>query len=258
MAEEAIVNIQNLKFGYDHGDVVVWIKDLLIQRGAIVSVLGPSGCGKTTFLSLLGGLVPLSGNSYIRLAGLKVEEAVKRGLVSISFQTPVLMPWLTAIGNVSLPLKLKALNFQSEDMEEALNKVHLGGAVQSSYPKALSSGMRSRIAVAQAMVTRASILLMDEVFGTLDEATRIKMNLMLRDINSTEMNATIIFVTHSIDEALLLSDRILVFKKPQGEGMSSIVLDLEIDISERSTQTRYSPKFLEFRAFLEKLVLEED
>jgi NitT/TauT family transport system ATP-binding protein len=255
---ESIIEIRNLQFGYGEGPSIVRVEELKFKRNTIVSILGPSGCGKTTFLLILGGLLNPNSDAHIRIAGVGVLDAVKRGLISISFQAPVLVPWRTAIGNVSLPLELKDKRRGVFEIQEALDKVNLSGTVQNYYPRELSSGMRSRVAVAQAMVTGASVLLMDEVFGTLDEATRVRMNLMLRRINSTEMNATILFVTHSIDEALLLGDRVIVFRKPNDRRMSSVSDDISVVLPERTSSTRYSNAFRILRERLEKLFLEEE
>jgi NitT/TauT family transport system ATP-binding protein len=127
------------------------------------------------------------------------------------------------------------------DIDQALKTVRLPG-FQDRYPEELSSGQLSRVAVAQAMMSQAKILLMDEVFGTLDEANRMEMNLRLRKINCSLMHRTVVFVTHSVEEAVLLGDRVLVFQRLecQVRPESSVVKDISIALSERSNEVRYS------------------
>lgn len=250
------IEVRNLNFATRNGPVVR-IPELHVEERQIVVILGPSGCGKTTFLLLLCGLLDTNKEADIRLLGRSVTEARKAGLINISFQTPVLMPWRTASKNVGLALELKGLSPNKSELSKALQRVHLDGDTQEYFPEALSSGMRSRVAVAQAMASQAKVLLMDEVFGTLDEATRAKMDLMLREINDTEMKATILFVTHSIDEALLLGDRILIFRKLDAATTSNILHDVKVDLPVRVHNTRYAAKFLQQKQGLERFFFEE-
>jgi ABC-type nitrate/sulfonate/bicarbonate transport system ATPase subunit len=255
---QATIQINNLQFSYTGDEIIVSIKNLTIRNNSIVAVLGPSGCGKTTLLGILGGLLPVNNEAQIYLSGLGIKDAIKKGHINISFQTPVLMPWLNVVENTSLPLLLKGKEVIHQNIYSALKRVHLLDPVRNFYPEELSSGMRSRVAVAQALISGANILLMDEVFGTLDEATRAKMNIMLREINNSEMNSTIIFVTHSIEEALLLSDRVLILKKPEYENSASILYDQEIDLPKRTPAIRYLPEFLKLKESLEKIILKEN
>lgn len=250
------IEVRNLNFATRNGPVVR-IPELHVGERQIVVILGPSGCGKTTFLLLLCGLLDTNKEADIRLLGRSVTEARKAGLINISFQTPVLMPWRTASKNVGLALELKGLSPNKSELSKALQRVHLDGDTQEYFPEALSSGMRSRVAVAQAMASQAKVLLMDEVFGTLDEATRAKMDLMLREINDSEMRATILFVTHSIDEALLLGDRILIFRKLDAAATSNILHDVKVDLPVRVHNTRYAPEFLQQKQGLERFFFEE-
>lgn len=250
------IEVRDLNFATRSGPVVR-IPELNVEERQIVVILGPSGCGKTTFLLLLCGLLAVNKGATVRLLGRSVTDVRKAGLVSISFQTPVLMPWRTAFKNVGLALELKGVSPDKTELSRALHRVHLDSDAQEYFPEALSSGMRSRVAVAQAMASRAKVLLMDEVFGTLDESTRTKMDLMLREINAAEMQATILFVTHSIDEALLLGDRVLIFRKLGAAATSNVLHDIEVKLSERTHRTRYTPEFLQQKQRLEGFFFEE-
>jgi NitT/TauT family transport system ATP-binding protein len=244
---------------------IIRVPDLHIQRESIVTILGPSGCGKTTLLKLIAGLhdsheknAHLTGR--IRVADRCVAEAVKLGLVSISFQTPVVMRWRTAYDNVTLPLELAGRFVKSTADQRICNSLKMVKLDHASgwYPEALSSGMLSRVAVAQAMVCGAKILLMDEVFGTLDEANRVSMNLMLRDMNCRFMHSTILFVTHSIEEALLLGDRVLVFRDLLGQSdkvAPSIVADIVPRLESRTRAITYSTEFLDQKSVIDEILL---
>lgn len=250
------IEVRDLDFSA-RNEPIVRIPELQVEKQQIVVILGPSGCGKTTFLLLLCGLLAANKEAGIRLLGQSVVGARRAGLVNISFQTPVLMPWRTAFRNVGLALELKGLSPNKSELSRALHRVHLDGDAHEFFPDALSSGMRSRVAVAQAMASRAKVLLMDEVFGTLDEATRAKMDLMLREINAAEMQATILFVTHSIDEALLLGDRILIFRKLGAAATSNVLYDVEVNLPPRTHKTRYAPEFLQQKQRIERFFFEE-
>ncbi len=211
-----------------------------IRKGELVSLLGPSGCGKTTVLKMMGGLVPAT-SGRLELNGKEITKPYPG--VGVVFQSPTLMPWRTVIGNILYPMEILGKNDikAKSRAHEILELVGLGG-FENAYPRQLSGGMQQRVALCRGIIHEPSILLMDEPFGALDELTRLEMNDLLLNIRRIT-GATVIFVTHSISEAIFLSDQVLVFSKRP----AVIVLRLEIDIPyPRSSQVRFLDKFTEF------------
>lgn len=185
-----------------------------IARGSFVSLVGPSGCGKSTILRLMAGLLAPSHGSVTR--GSEISET------SFVFQDATLMPWANVQANVALPLVLKG---KGEDaVAETLKRVGLDGFA-GAYPRELSGGMQMRVSIARAIVTRPQLLLMDEPFAALDEFTRFRLNddlLALWQQNQW----TVVFVTHSIREAVFLSQRVIVMSPRPGRVVADIVVDL--------------------------------
>ena len=217
---------------------------LTFRKGDLVSLLGPSGCGKTTVLKMLGGLIPASGG-LIELDGRTITGPYPG--VGVVFQAPTLMPWRSVLGNVLFPMEVLGRNDQAakKRARDILALVGLAG-FEHAYPRQLSGGMQQRVALCRAIIHQPSILLMDEPFGALDELTRLEMNDLLLDIRRVT-RATVVFVTHSISEAIYLSDRVFVFSKRP----AVIALELAVDIPyPRSQQTRFLEAFtaLEKRA----------
>ena len=208
-----------------------------IRRGEFVSFVGPSGCGKSTLLKLIGGLLgPSTGD--IAVDGQKVKGP--RRDVGVMFQTSVLFPWRTVLENVLLPIEVFG-HARQKAMERArgiLGMVGLGGR-EDAYPRQLSGGMQQRAALSRVLITDPPIILMDEPFGALDEFTRERMNLELLRIWS-ERGQTIIFVTHSINEAVFLSDRIVVMDTQPGRVVA--VVDVPLP-RPRSIETMKAPEF---------------
>ena len=208
-----------------------------IQPGEFVSFVGPSGCGKSTLLKLIGGLLAPSGGD-ISVGGRKVSGP--RRDVGVMFQTSVLFPWRTVLENVLLPIEVFGLE-RGAAIEKArgiLGMVGLGGR-EAAYPRELSGGMQQRAALSRVLVTDPRIILMDEPFGALDEFTRERMNIELLRIWS-ERGQTIIFVTHSINEAVFLSDRIVVMDTSPGR----VVAVVEVPLARpRSIELLKSPEF---------------
>src|SRR5919197_4258215 len=208
-----------------------------IQPGEFVSFVGPSGCGKSTLLKLIGGLLAPSGGD-IAVGGRKVSGP--RRDVGVMFQTSVLFPWRTVLENVLLPIEVFGLQ-RSAAIDKArgiLSMVGLGGR-ETAYPRELSGGMQQRAALSRVLVTDPRIILMDEPFGALDEFTRERMNLEILRIWS-ERGQTIIFVTHSINEAVFLSDRIVVMDTLPGRVLS--VVDVPLG-RPRTIELMRSPQF---------------
>ena len=178
--------------------------DLVIEPGSFISLIGPSGCGKSTLLNAVGGFVGLTTGS-IRLDGVEVNGINPD--VGVVFQQYALFPWFTALGNVMFALKRFPIS-KAERLDRAraaLKEVGLEGR-ENTYPGQLSGGMRQRVALARTFVTSPKVLLMDEPFGALDAQTRIVMHDILLRVWEAH-RATVIFVTHDVDEALILSDR---------------------------------------------------
>ena len=198
--------------------------DLKIEPGSFISLIGPSGCGKSTLLNAVGGFVPLTTGT-IELDG----EPVK-GInpdVGVVFQHYALFPWLTALGNVLFALKRFTITKQErlERAFSALREVGLEGR-ERSYPGQLSGGMRQRVALARTFVTSPKVLLMDEPFGSLDAQTRVVMHEILLRIWEAH-KATVIFVTHDVDEALILSDRAYVMSAAPGKIIETVEIEQE-------------------------------
>lgn len=186
---------------------------LRIADGEFISLIGRSGCGKTTLLRIMAGLTsPSSGEVLIEdqplWRGTRVDSSVIAQL-GVVFQDPNLFPWYSVAENIALPLKLRGYSRgeQKERTEELADLVGLAGFEQS-YPRELSGGMRQRAAIARALSTRPTLLLMDEPFGALDALTRERMNLEVQRI-ALATGATVVFVTHDITEAVFLGDRVV-------------------------------------------------
>jgi NitT/TauT family transport system ATP-binding protein len=193
--------------------------DLVVREGEIVTLIGPSGCGKSTLLRLIAGLVQPSAGR-IRLS----PEAQSAGLAFV-FQNPTLMPWVSVERNVRLPLDLSgAERAKAQDkVRRALELVGLNDFAHF-YPRELSGGMQMRASIARALVTGPRLLLMDEPFGALDEITRNRLDRDLSDLCARE-KLTVLFVTHSIYEAVFLSSRVLVMSARPGRIFQEVAID---------------------------------
>jgi NitT/TauT family transport system ATP-binding protein len=206
--------------------------------GEFVSVLGPSGCGKSTLLMLIAGLIaPTDGAIHVdgeRLARPRADA-------SMVFQRDVLLDWRSVLDNVLLPAEIKHLDRRrySERARELLGLVGLSG-FESKYPSELSGGMRQRVAICRALIQEPRLLLMDEPFGALDALTREQLALDLLRMWTTARNS-VLFITHSIDEAVFLSDRVVVMSARPGR----IAEDLRVQLPRpRGAATRTDPKFI--------------
>jgi NitT/TauT family transport system ATP-binding protein len=198
--------------------------DLDIARGDFLALLGPSGCGKSTLLRMIAGLIPASEGSLDFPA-----DAAARRSIGFVFQEPTLMPWATALRNVALPLELAGTPRREAEARavEMLARVELKG-FENAYPRALSGGMKMRVSIARALVTKPRLLLMDEPFAALDEITRFRLNADLLDLWRSE-RFTVIFVTHSVFESVFLAERIVVMAPRPGR----IVRELSVPAADR-------------------------
>ncbi len=224
-----------------------------IEQGEFVSLLGPSGCGKSTFLMAVDGLLKTSAGSIL-INGVKVESpGADRAVV---FQEHGLLPWRKVKDNVAIGFEFRKKKFDRSEAEEVcdnfINLVGLEG-FENHYPHELSGGMKQRVALARALAANPEILLMDEPFGSLDAHTRDLMTVELLRIWSKDKK-TVLFVTHSIDEAVFLSDRVVVLKCRPARVKEIIPIEIP---RPRAFEVRNSLKFAEYR---EKawLLLEEE
>jgi NitT/TauT family transport system ATP-binding protein len=218
--------------------------NLSIGHGEFISLVGRSGCGKTTLLRILSGLLPptsgsvlAEGQSIWKGANRDDEALTRFGMV---FQDANLFPWFTVAENVALPLKLRGVARKARFARagELCRQVGLSG-FEGAYPRELSGGMRQRAAIARALSYNPSILLMDEPFGALDALTRDKMNLELQAIHAAA-GATVVFVTHSITEAVFLADRVVLLTPRPGRIRSVTSVSLP---RPRSLETQSSAQF---------------
>ncbi|KPL51312.1 ABC transporter ATP-binding protein [Prosthecomicrobium hirschii] len=230
--------------------------DIEIARGAFVAVVGPSGCGKSTLLRLVSGLVMPSEGS-VRVAGEPVVGP--RADTGIVFQKATLVDWRDILGNVLLQLEMRGIDGPEarERARTLLTAVGLGG-FENRYPHELSGGMQQRAAIARGLVHQPGMLLMDEPFGALDALTREQMRLDLEALWLRE-RMTVFFITHSIDEAVLLADRVIVMS--QRPGTVDHVFDVDLP-RPRGLAARNDPRFAALtdaitRIFLSRGVLDE-
>jgi NitT/TauT family transport system ATP-binding protein len=245
------LEVKNLGKTFDTaGGTVTALKDINFKthKREFVCVIGPSGCGKSTLIRILAGLeTPSSGE--VLLDGKAVHgPGPDRGMV---FQGYTLFPWLTVKRNVMFGL-LQSGHSKERSEEDARQWIALVGLTKfvDSYPHQLSGGMKQRVAIARALANQPGILLMDEPFGALDAQTRIKMQSYLMDIWKN-IDITILFITHDLDEAIYLADRILVLKAHPGEVQELI----EVSVPQpRSPDQLLSPEFLATKKRLEELI----
>jgi NitT/TauT family transport system ATP-binding protein len=226
--------------------------DLSVERGTFVSVIGVSGCGKSTLLRIVGGLIePTSGE--VAIDGLPPGEAQRRKSLGFVFQDSALLPWLTVVDNVELPLRVnrRANRPRPRGTDELLELVGLQ-RFRHAYPHQLSGGMQQRVAIARALVHYPSILLMDEPFGALDELTRAQMRYELLHIWA-RTGKTVLFVTHSIAEAIVLSDAVVVLGGLPGRVREVVDVDLP---RPRDESIERSPAFLDRAAHLRAILAE--
>lgn len=231
-----LLELREIEKRYGNGTLALQRMSVAVGEHEFVSFLGPSGCGKSTALKMIAGLSPLSGGE-IRWAGGQGDHADD---ISFVFQEPTLMPWATVFDNVWLPLRLKGASREQArpQVEQVLATVGLA-QFANVYPRELSGGMKMRVSIARAMVTRPRLLLMDEPFAALDEMTRFKLN------NDTlalwqAHRFTTLFVTHSVYEAVYLSTRIVVMASRPGRVVAEIAVD---EPYPRSEAFRTSPRY---------------
>jgi len=224
---------------------------LHVDENQFVTLIGPSGCGKSTLLKLVSGLLPVT-TGEIRIHGELIREPYSD--IGFVFQQSVLLPWRTVLGNVLFSVEM--LNRRTADyLEEARRLLRLAGLsdYEDKYPRELSGGMQQRVSICRALVHNPQLLLMDEPFGALDAMTREEMSVVLTNIWESRRK-TILFVTHSISEAILLADRVVVMSARPGR----IAADIPIELPRpRSFQNQSDPRFQAYSDQLRQLIFEQ-
>ena len=228
------ISIENLSFSYNTDKLILKNINIKVNSGEFVCLLGQSGCGKSTFLRLLMGLeTPTAGKILLNDRPIK-RASLDRGVV---FQDYSLFPWMTIGGNIMLALQQRFPRHKKKELKELaiknLKEVNLDSSVYDKLPKELSGGMSQRCAIAQAFCIDPSILLMDEPFGALDAITRARLqDLVLELWSKQKSKKTIFFVTHDVDEAILLANHIVVL----GQSPSTIIYEERISEGKRPTR----------------------
>ncbi|HYH91574.1 MAG TPA: ABC transporter ATP-binding protein [Candidatus Saccharimonadales bacterium] len=226
-----------------------------IRMGEFVSLIGPSGCGKSTLLRLASGLAAPTGGA-LTINGLTPREARAKRQFGIVFQSPVLFDWRTVDENIALPLQIFGTPKAAIDARVTELTAMIGlSDFREHYPYQLSGGMQQRVAIARALTFGPPFLLMDEPFGALDMITRDRMASELLRIWAATPGTTVMFITHSIPEAVLLSDRVIVMSARPGRIMKTLDIDLP---RPRTEAIRESPAFFEYDTELRRLLLEAE
>jgi NitT/TauT family transport system ATP-binding protein len=238
----SVVEIKGVTKTFAQGNVTALENiDLELEPGEFVSLIGPSGCGKSTLLRVIGDLTPPTSGT-VTVNGKSARRAREDGDYGIVFQDAVLFDWRTVAKNIALPLEMLGWDRDRRRtrVHEMLDLVELS-AFGDHHPWQLSGGMQQRVAIARALAFEPALLLMDEPFGALDEMTRERLNLELLSIWEQTGN-TVVFVTHSISEAVFLSTRVVVMSPRPGRIAGIVPIDLP---KERTAETRDSPQFFE-------------
>jgi NitT/TauT family transport system ATP-binding protein len=235
-----LVVMQSVSKVFSSGTIALSGMSLTVESGEFISLLGPSGCGKSTALRIIAGLGDISAGKIDWPSSRINSKGLPEGDIGFVFQEPTLMPWKTVFGNVYLPLKLRGVSKADarERIMEVLATVGLEDFADA-FPRELSGGMKMRVSIARALVTKPKLLLMDEPFAALDEITRQRLNDdVLRLWKATGI--TVIFVTHSVFESAYLSNRIVVMKARPGRVHADFPLTTSL---ERDSHYRTSEEY---------------
>lgn len=237
VAAPPLVRFERIEKRFGSAPPVIEQLSLQAERGDFISLIGPSGCGKSTVLKLMSGLLPLSGGEIV-IDGMSPVNA--REELFYVFQEPTLLPWLTVRANVEMPLKIRGrpADERARAAEKALALVGLTERAEF-YPRQLSGGQKMRVSIARALSMTPKVLLMDEPFGALDEMTRDHLNEELLAIREQQA-WTAFFVTHSVAEAVFLSNRIVVLAANPGRIHTEVKVDLPYP---RTEETRLSAEY---------------
>jgi NitT/TauT family transport system ATP-binding protein len=236
-AAQPIVELADVEKRYGDGPLILDKVGFTAERGDFITLIGPSGCGKSTILRLISGLNPISSGRIV-VDGLAPSGAVEK--LAFVFQEPTLLPWHTVARNVELPLRLHGADAanRAEAARRSLGLVGLADRMDY-YPRQLSGGQKMRVSIARALTVSPKILLLDEPFGALDEMTRDHLNEELLAIRQ-QLAWTAFFVTHSVAEAVFLSNRIFVMSANPGRIHTEVRVDLPYP---RTEETRQSPSY---------------
>lgn len=254
----AHIEISDLTVEYELADqdsmlVALWEVSLSIEQGEFIVVVGPSGCGKTTLINAVAGLLKPSSGSILVEGRPVTGPGPDRAMV---FQEYALLPWRTVMGNVKFGVEMQRngnVDTSERKLQDKIDMVGLKG-FEKSYPHQLSGGMRQRVGLARALVAEPQVLLMDEPFAALDAMTREVMQGELEQIIATSTQ-TVIFITHSIDEAIALADRVVVASARPGRIREIVPIDLPRP--RREYDVKSHPGFAELREHLWNLLREE-
>jgi len=246
------VEILSAEKTYPNGTQALLPVDLKIAEGEFITLLGPSGCGKSTLLKMVAGMLePTDGRLLVwRKPVQQIDESGRK--MAFVFQSPTLMPWASVQTNVRLPLDLAGVPRKEADarVAEALDLVGLD-KFAGALPRALSGGMQMRVSIARGLVTQPDLLLMDEPFGALDEITRHKLDADLLDL-WRKKKLTVIFVTHSIHEAVFLSSRVIMMAARPGRVVEQFTID---EPYPRTPDFMVSPQFSRYAKQLQDSLL---
>jgi NitT/TauT family transport system ATP-binding protein len=238
----SVVDVKGVSKTFARGNTVALQGiDLTIEAGEFISLIGPSGCGKSTLLRIIGDLVQPSAGAVV-VNGKTAHQARQDRDYGIVFQDAVLYDWRTVAKNIALPLEMLGWSRarRASRIDEMLRLVELSG-FESHYPWQLSGGMQQRVSIARALSFSPALLLMDEPFGALDEMTRERLNMELLRIWQ-ETGSTVVFVTHSISEAVFLSTRVVVMSARPGRIAEVVEIDLP---QPRTAETREETSYFE-------------
>lgn len=234
------LSLKEIDFSYNNDEnpqrKIIDKLSLEIYQGEIVTLVGFSGCGKSTLIKLIAGILsPNKGT--ISLRGDTIIDARKKNLLNYISQQDTLLPHLTVEENILLPLRIKKKRIDKKELNELLDVMSLA-EIQKFYPKQLSGGLNQRVATARALITNPALLLMDEPFASLDEFSREKIN---KDLLKWQRkhNTTIVFVTHNIQEAVFISQRVLILPKTSPK----IISEIRISVQDKDKAFRESAKF---------------
>ena len=237
----SLIEYERVRKIYNSGnDEVIALEEVSfgVEPEEFVTVVGRSGCGKSTLLKITAGLLPATGG-FVRISGAPVQGPLTN--IGVVFQSPVLLAWRKALDNVLLQIEARSLNVDAY-RKRALELLELTGlrGFENKYPNELSGGMQQRVSISRALIHDPPLLLMDEPFGALDAITRDEMNLELLRIWS-ESKKTVLFITHSIPEAVFLGDRVVVMTPRPGRVAEIMTIDLP---RPRTTALRDDQKFI--------------